>query len=104
MPEVEHRNHGLLLLPPEGDGPSPLLVDVHGGPHSYVELGYPHHLYWFALAPAGWAVSSINPVGSASYGKEHSAETGRPSHGVDYNHRIVTWAQKHATKGERDGG
>jgi dipeptidyl aminopeptidase/acylaminoacyl peptidase len=65
------RNHGLLMTP-EGKGPWPLLVDVHGGPHSYVEFGYPYHPYWYMLVSRGWAVLSLNPVGSASYGKEFS--------------------------------
>lgn len=64
-------NQGLLLLPP-GCGPWPLLVDVHGGPHSYVELGFPYHPYWLVLASQGCAVLSLNTVGSASFGKELS--------------------------------
>jgi dipeptidyl aminopeptidase/acylaminoacyl peptidase len=64
-----HGNHGLLMTP-EGTGPWPLLVDVHGGPHAYVELGFPYHPYWYVLVSRGWAVLSLNPAGSASYGKE----------------------------------
>lgn len=67
----EPTNHGLLLLP-EGTGPWPLLVDVHGGPHSYVELGFPYHPYWYVLVSRGWAVLALNPPGSASYGKAFS--------------------------------
>jgi len=59
---------GLMLLP-EGQGPWPLLVDVHGGPHSYVEYGFPYHPYWYMLVARGWAVLSLNASGSASYGK-----------------------------------
>jgi dipeptidyl aminopeptidase/acylaminoacyl peptidase len=62
-------NHGLLMTP-EGTGPWPLLVDVHGGPHAYVELGFPYHPYWYVLVSHGWAVLSLNPAGSASYGKQ----------------------------------
>jgi dipeptidyl aminopeptidase/acylaminoacyl peptidase len=61
--------HGVLMLP-EGQGPWPVLVDVHGGPHAYVEFGFPYHPYWYELASRGWAVLSLNPVGSASYGQE----------------------------------
>jgi dipeptidyl aminopeptidase/acylaminoacyl peptidase len=68
------RNHGLLMTPDgssEGSGrPWPLLVDVHGGPHAYVELGFPYHPYWYLLVSRGWAVLSLNPPGSASYGKD----------------------------------
>jgi dipeptidyl aminopeptidase/acylaminoacyl peptidase len=66
-----HCNHGLLMTP-EGPGPWPLLVDVHGGPHAYVELGFPYHPYWYVLVSRGWAVLSLNPAGSASYGAEFS--------------------------------
>jgi dipeptidyl aminopeptidase/acylaminoacyl peptidase len=58
-----------LLLTPERPGPWPLLVDVHGGPHSYVEFGFPYHPYWYILCCSGWAVLSLNASGSASYGK-----------------------------------
>jgi dipeptidyl aminopeptidase/acylaminoacyl peptidase len=66
------QNHGLLMAP-EGKGPWPLLVDVHGGPHAYVELGFPYHPYWYVLVSRGWAVLSLNPAGSASYGREFAA-------------------------------
>lgn len=64
--------HECLLLLPKGEGPWPLLVDVHGGPQSFVELGYPYHPYWYELVSRGWAVMSLNPVGSSSYGQEAS--------------------------------
>lgn len=63
-----------LLFLPEGEGPFPLLVDVHGGPASFVELGYPYHPYWYVLATRGWVVMSLNPIGSGSYGKEHAED------------------------------
>jgi dipeptidyl aminopeptidase/acylaminoacyl peptidase len=63
--------HGLLMTP-EGRGPWPLLVDVHGGPHSYIEFDYAYHPYWHMLVSRGWAVLSLNSIGSASYGKEFS--------------------------------
>ncbi|MDB4941958.1 MAG: hypothetical protein JWP97_1492 [Labilithrix sp.] len=70
VPGTEGRRNECLLLLPEGKGPFPLLVDVHGGPHSYVELGYPYHPYWYVLATRGWAVMALNPVGSSSYGDD----------------------------------
>jgi dipeptidyl aminopeptidase/acylaminoacyl peptidase len=51
--------------PPEG---APLFVDVHGGPHSFAEFGFPYHAYWYVLCSRGWAVLALNPVGSSSYG------------------------------------
>lgn len=58
---------GWLLLP-EGDGPFPLLMDMHGGPHSYVSFDYETHVHWPVLVDQGWAVLALNAVGSSSYG------------------------------------
>lgn len=62
---------GWLILPPGHDKgkAAPLLLDVHGGPHSYVEFGFPYHVYWYALASKGWGVLSLNTIGSSSYGR-----------------------------------
>ncbi|WP_438022958.1 S9 family peptidase [Sorangium sp. So ce233] len=65
------KNVGLLMLPPGHEGgPVPLLVNVHGGPHAYVEFGFTYRPYWYVLVSRGWAVLSLNPVGSGGYGKE----------------------------------
>jgi dipeptidyl aminopeptidase/acylaminoacyl peptidase len=64
---------GWLLLPPGHKGPSPLLVDVHGGPASYAGLEFPTHAYWQILCSRGWAVLALNPVGSSSYGRAFAA-------------------------------
>ncbi|WP_437660722.1 S9 family peptidase [Sorangium sp. So ce1182] len=65
------KNVGLLMLPPgHKGGPLPLLVNVHGGPHAYVEFGFTYRPYWYVLVSRGWAVLSLNPVGSGGYGKE----------------------------------
>ncbi|MDQ6658194.1 MAG: S9 family peptidase [Actinomycetota bacterium] len=60
--------HGWLLLP-AGDGPHPVLLNVHGGPHS----SYSWSLFDEAqvYATAGYAVVMGNPRGSAGYGQEH---------------------------------
>lgn len=66
------------LLTPSRDGsgderkPGPLLVDVHGGPASYVNLQFPTHPYWQILCSRGWSVLALNAVGSSSYGREFS--------------------------------
>ncbi|MEV0751337.1 S9 family peptidase [Streptosporangium sp. NPDC050280] len=60
--------HGWLALP-EGDGPHPVLLNVHGGPF--------HQHGWAFLdetqiyAGAGYAVVLPNPRGSCGYGQEH---------------------------------
>ncbi|MEG3191021.1 MULTISPECIES: S9 family peptidase [Novilysobacter] len=60
----------LLLPPEETSGPYPLLVDMHGGPHSYTLIDYAAHVHWYALCSRGWAVLSPHAVGSGSYGGE----------------------------------
>jgi len=56
------------LLLPEGEGPFPLLVDMHGGPHSIALIDYAAHACWYELVSRGWAVVAPNAVGSGSYG------------------------------------
>lgn len=66
---------GWLLLPRErrpGQA-MPLLVDVHGGPASYVLLDYVSRAYWQVLCSQGWAVLALNAVGSSSYGRAFTA-------------------------------
>lgn len=80
---------GWLLTPARRDAarPGPLLVDVHGGPAAYVQLKYSSHPYWQLLCSRGWSVLALNPVGSASYGRdfsgrlrEHWGELDLPQH------------------------
>lgn len=60
--------HGFLVLPP-GDGPHPVLLVVHGGPHASYGWGLFDEAQ--AYAAAGYAVVLPNPRGSAGYGLEH---------------------------------
>jgi len=62
--------HGWVVLP-DGPGPHPVLLDVHGGP--FTQYGW--HVYDEAqvLAGAGYAVVLVNPRGSAGYGQEHGS-------------------------------
>lgn len=48
--------------------PMPLLVDAHGGPHSYADTDYDRCVHWAVLWSRGWAILALNPVGSSSYG------------------------------------
>jgi len=57
------------LLRPEGAGPWPLLLDMHGGPQSHVTFDPETHVHWPALASRGWAILALNSVGSSSYGR-----------------------------------
>ena len=60
--------HGWLVLP-EGTGPHPVLLSVHGGPHT----AYTWMLFDEAqvYASAGYAVVMGNPRGSSGYGQAH---------------------------------
>lgn len=53
-----------------GDEPRPLLVDMHGGPHSVALMDFASHTYLYALLAAGWIVVAPNTAGSSSYGDE----------------------------------
>lgn len=60
--------HGWVFVP-EGQGPHPVLLNIHGGP--FADFGWG----WFdeaqVYARAGYAVVQCNPRGSAGYGQAH---------------------------------
>lgn len=55
------------LTRPEGPGPHPMVLDVHGGPWARDEWGYNAEHQW--LANRGYAVLSVNFRGSTGFGK-----------------------------------
>jgi dipeptidyl aminopeptidase/acylaminoacyl peptidase len=59
------------LLLPEGDGPFPLLLDIHGGPVVQFGRSFVHELQVFCAR--GYAVLFANPRGSQGYGKDFAA-------------------------------
>jgi dipeptidyl aminopeptidase/acylaminoacyl peptidase len=60
--------HGWVVLP-EGDGPHPVLLNIHGGPfHAYTGSLFDEAQVY---AAAGYAVVMCNPRGSAGYGQAH---------------------------------
>lgn len=61
--------HGWLVLP-QGPGPHPLILFVHGGPD--LQIGYSLNDEIQVYADAGFAVLAANPRGSAGYGEEHA--------------------------------
>ncbi|MFF7250863.1 serine hydrolase [Embleya sp. NPDC008237] len=68
--------HGRLLRDPKTTGPSPVLMDIHGGPHNaWSGSADPVHLYHQVLAERGWTILLINPRASDGYGEEFFAAT-----------------------------
>ena len=62
--------HTWVILP-EGDGPFPVLLNIHGGPHTQYGWTYFHEFQTFAAQ--GYAVVYSNPRGSKGYGEAHCA-------------------------------
>jgi dipeptidyl aminopeptidase/acylaminoacyl peptidase len=78
---------GWLVLPSQGEGPFPLLLDVHGGPEAIAYVEYDKSPWRPVLCSRGWAVLALNPAGSSSYGLEfmrrilnHWGEIDLPQH------------------------
>jgi dipeptidyl aminopeptidase/acylaminoacyl peptidase len=62
--------HG-WLTGARGNGPQPLLLDIHGGPHNAWGPAFdPVHAYHQLLTAQGWAVLTPNPRGSDGYGEK----------------------------------
>ena len=60
--------HGWVVLP-EGEGPHPVLLVIHGGPFAQYGWGYFDEAQVYAAA--GYAVLLCNPRGAAGYGQAH---------------------------------
>lgn len=57
--------HGLLLRPPGAEGPTPLLLLIHGGPHAaYLGCKDEYDLANWEFVAHGWSVLQLNPRGS----------------------------------------
>ena len=67
-----------VILPDRrrGEGPPPLFVEIHGGPHLHHPLGE-MALQYQGIAAAGYAVVLPNPRGSTGYGGRFTALAGR---------------------------
>jgi dipeptidyl aminopeptidase/acylaminoacyl peptidase len=61
---------GWILKPPDFDRSKkyPLILEIHGGPHSAYGNTYTHEFQW--MAAKGYVVLFTNPRGSTSYGQE----------------------------------
>lgn len=60
--------HGWVFRP-AGEGPHPVLLNIHGGPFS--QYGWSYFDEAQVYVEAGYAVLQCNPRGSASYGRDH---------------------------------
>ncbi|MCO8274105.1 serine hydrolase [Actinoplanes sp. TRM 88003] len=62
---------GWLIRDPAATGPTPLLLDIHGGPHNaWNGAADEVHLYHQELAADGWTVLLLNPRASDGYGEQ----------------------------------
>ena len=61
---------GWLQKPPDFDAHKkyPMILDIHGGPHSAYGWVFDHEFQW--MAAKGYVVLYVNPRGSTSYGQE----------------------------------
>jgi dipeptidyl aminopeptidase/acylaminoacyl peptidase len=61
---------GWLLHPPDFDRSKkyPLILEIHGGPHSAYGNVFTHEFHW--MAAKGYVVLFPNPRGSSNYGQE----------------------------------
>ncbi|MGA5299523.1 serine hydrolase [Nucisporomicrobium flavum] len=68
--------HGWLIRDPEAQGPGPLLLDIHGGPHNaWNGAADDVHLYHQELVADGWTVLLLNPRASDGYGERFFTAT-----------------------------
>ncbi|MCK6065211.1 MULTISPECIES: S9 family peptidase [Microbacterium] len=73
--------HGWIATP-EGEGPFPVLLQIHGGP--YATYGVHAFDETQVLVDAGYAVVYCNPRGSAGYGRSHGRAIRGAMGTVDY--------------------
>ncbi len=61
---------GWILKPPDFDASKkyPLILEIHGGPHSAYGNTYTHEFQW--MAAKGYVVLFTNPRGSTTYGQD----------------------------------
>jgi dipeptidyl aminopeptidase/acylaminoacyl peptidase len=64
------RIQGWILKPPQFDASKkyPLILEIHGGPHSAYGSSFTHEFLW--MAAKGYVVLYTNPRGSTSYGQD----------------------------------
>ncbi|WP_394768445.1 prolyl oligopeptidase family serine peptidase [Lacisediminihabitans sp.] len=73
--------HG-WVVEPEGEGPHPVLLTIHGGPFAQYENSFLDESQVYA--DAGYAVVLCNPRGSAGYGEQHGRAIRQQMGTLDY--------------------
>jgi dipeptidyl aminopeptidase/acylaminoacyl peptidase len=79
------RIQGWILKPPdfESGRKYPMILEIHGGPHSAYGNTFTHEFQW--MAARGYVVLFTNPRGSTSYGQEFGNIIQYHYPGDDYN-------------------
>jgi dipeptidyl aminopeptidase/acylaminoacyl peptidase len=78
------RIEGWLLLPSnDASPPYPLILHIHGGPHSAYSMAFNFELQH--LAAQGYSVLFVNPHGSQTYGRDITIGTRLDWGGKDYH-------------------
>jgi len=79
----EGRRVQAWLMLPDGPGPHPLILEIHGGP--YAQYGDRFAMKYQMLAAGGYAVLAVNPCGSTGYGEAFGAALHDRFPGPDYD-------------------
>jgi dipeptidyl aminopeptidase/acylaminoacyl peptidase len=65
--------HAVVLRDPAVEGPTPLVLDIHGGPHSaWLVALRDVEMYNWEFVARGYTVLLVNPRGSTGYGEAYS--------------------------------
>ncbi|MGH9790594.1 MAG: S9 family peptidase [Candidatus Acidiferrales bacterium] len=81
--------HGWILKPPDFDASKkyPLILEIHGGPHTEYGEAFFHEFQW--MAAKGYVVLYTNPRGSTSYGQEFANLIQHRYPGDDYKDLMI---------------
>lgn len=92
--------HGWIYKP-VGEGPHPVLLNIHGGPFADYHWAYFDEAQ--AYAAAGYAVLQANPRGSAGYGQEHGRAIRQRMGTLDMDDVLSFFEQAVAANADLDG-
>ena len=89
------------MMLPKGQGPHPLVLEIHGGP--YAQYGARFSIKYQVLAAAGYAVLFTNPAGSTGYGEAFANALHDRFPGPDYED-LMAAVDAASARPEIDGG